>query len=81
MLTDQLINYMINDLNYRGIVADSIEDELIDHVCSAVEEEMSKGEKFIDACDKVLKSFGHTGGLRETQKRIDSNYKIKRLRI
>jgi len=78
MLTD---HYMINDLNYRGIVADSIEDELIDHVCSAVEEEMSKGEKFIDAYDKVLKSFGHTGRLRETQKRIDSNYKIKRLRI
>jgi len=68
MLTDQHISYMINDVNYRGIVADGIEDELLDHICSAVEEEMSKGKKFIDAYHKVVKAFGHTGGLRETQK-------------
>ncbi|MDP4164780.1 MAG: ABC transporter permease, partial [Bacillota bacterium] len=40
----------------------------IDHVCSAVECEINNGENFIDAYLKVLKSFGHTSGLRETQK-------------
>ena len=69
MLTNEDINYIIKDLNYRGIVAEDIQEELIDHVCSAVETEINNGEKFIDAYYKVLKSFGHTGGLRETQKK------------
>ncbi len=69
MLTNEHINYIIKDLNYRGIVAEDIQDELIDHVCSAVEAEINHGDKFIDAYHKVLKSFGHTGGLRETQEK------------
>ncbi|HEV8514855.1 MAG TPA: ABC transporter permease, partial [Cyclobacteriaceae bacterium] len=68
MLTNEHINYIIKDLNYRGIVADDIQDELIDHVCSAVDAEMSNGEKFNEAYHKILKSFGHTSGLRKTQK-------------
>lgn len=69
MLTNEHIDYIIKDLNYRGIVADDIQDELIDHVCSSVEEQMNGGEKFIDAYSKILKSFGHTNGLREIQKK------------
>lgn len=68
MLTNEHINYIIKDLNYRGIVAEDIQDELIDHVCSAVESEIGRGAKFIDAYRSVLKSFGHSEGLRETQK-------------
>ena len=68
MLTDDHISYIIKDLNYRGIVAENIQDELIDHVCAAVEAEMNKGVRFIDAYHRVLKSFGHTAGLRATQK-------------
>jgi putative ABC transport system permease protein len=66
-LTTDHISYIVKDLNYRGIVADGIQEELIDHVCSATEERMKKGERFIDAYRDVLKSFGHTQGLRETQ--------------
>jgi putative ABC transport system permease protein len=69
-LTQDHIAYIIKDLNYRGIIADEIQDELIDHVCSATEQEMEKGIRFIDAYHHVLKSFGHTGGLRETQKQV-----------
>lgn len=68
MLNAEHINYIIKDLNHRGIVVDDIQDELIDHVCSSVETEVNKGGRFIDAYHKVLKSFGHTGGLRKTQK-------------
>jgi putative ABC transport system permease protein len=67
-LTDNHIDYIIKDLHYRGIVVEGIEDELIDHVCSAVEAEIENGEKFIEGYNKVLKKFGHTGGLREVQK-------------
>ncbi len=69
-LTNDHINYIIKDLNYRGIVADDIQEELIDHVCSAVEQEMTQNKKFIDAYHKVLCSFGHNTGLRATQKQI-----------
>jgi putative ABC transport system permease protein len=67
-LSQDHIAYIIKDLNYRGIVADGIQDELIDHICSAVEAEMEKEKRFIDAYHTILKRFGHTAGLRETQK-------------
>jgi len=67
-LSEDHISYIVKDLNYRGIVVEGIQEELIDHVCSSVEEEMEKGLRFIDAYHNVLKKFGHTSGLRETQK-------------
>lgn len=69
-LSQDHIAYIIKDLNYRGIVAEEVQDELVDHVCSATEKEMEGGKRFIDAYHTVLKSFGHTSGLRETQKQV-----------
>ncbi len=66
-LRGEHIDYIVKDLNYRGIVAEEIQDELIDHVCSAVEVEMKNGKKFIDAYEIVLRSFGRSTGLRQTQ--------------
>ena len=66
-LTAEHIEYITKDILYRGIVVDGLKDELIDHICSAVETEMQSGKRFIDAYHGVLKSFGHTGGLREVQ--------------
>jgi putative ABC transport system permease protein len=67
-LTAEHIDYITRDLHYRGIVVDGLKDELIDHICSSVEAEMQSGKRFIDAYHQVLKTFGHTGGLREIQK-------------
>src|SRR5688500_16353394 len=67
-LTPDHIDYIIKDLQYRGVVLEGFQDEVIDHVCSAVETEMEKGKRFIDAYGYVLKTFGHSRGLRETQK-------------
>ncbi|HEY3429402.1 MAG TPA: ABC transporter permease, partial [Cyclobacteriaceae bacterium] len=68
ILTNDHIDYIIRDLTYRGIIADEIQDELIDHICSAVESEMKNGKRFIEAYHHVLHRFGHNVGLRETQK-------------
>jgi putative ABC transport system permease protein len=76
-LNEDHIDYIIKDLNYRGIVADEIEEELLDHVCSSTEEKMASGKNFIEAYQEVLKSFGHTGGLRETQNKILESIEIK----
>lgn len=69
-LTAEHIEYIIKDMHYRGIVVDGLKDELIDHICSSVETEMRAGKRFIDAYHHVLKSFGHTGGLRQIQTQI-----------
>lgn len=67
-LSEEHITYIIKDLNYRGIVLDGFQDEMIDHICSGVEEEMQNGKRFIDAYHDILKAFGNTAGIRETQK-------------
>lgn len=66
-LTEEHISYIRKDLGYRGVVLEGFHDEVIDHICSAVEAEMNKGKRFIDAYHEVLRSFGNTAGLRETQ--------------
>ncbi len=78
-MTNDHINYIIKDLNNRGIVAEGIQEELIDHVCSAVENEISNGKNFVEAYQEILKSFGHTSGLREAQKQtlLFENQKTK----
>jgi putative ABC transport system permease protein len=67
-LTADHIHYIIKDLHYRGIVHDDLQDELVDHIAECVEREMTSEKKFIDAYHHVLKSFGHTSGLRKIQK-------------
>ncbi|HEY5745863.1 MAG TPA: ABC transporter permease [Chryseolinea sp.] len=69
-LTKDHIDYIIKDLHYRGIVLEGFEDEIIDHVCAGVEEQMVSGKNFIDAYEATLRSFGNTDGLLETQKKV-----------
>ncbi len=76
-LTEGNINFIIKDLNHRGIVAEGIQEELIDHVCTAVENKMEQGTRFADAYSEVLQSFGHEQGLQQTQNevvRAENNY-------
>jgi putative ABC transport system permease protein len=67
VLTNEHIDYITKDLNFRGIVLEGFSEEVIDHVCSAVEAEMDKGKRFYDAYQEVLKSFGNNAGLQKTQ--------------
>ena len=69
-LNQEHIGYIIKDLHYRGIVLEECQDEIIDHVCSAVEATMENGVRFIDAYHIVLKSFGRDTGLRNIQHQI-----------
>src|SRR5688500_417026 len=69
-LTKDHIDYIIKDLHRRGIVLEDFDDEIIDHVCTGVEEQMRSGKKFIDAYQTTLRSFGNTDRLLETQKQV-----------
>jgi putative ABC transport system permease protein len=64
------VDYIVKDLHKRGIVLDEFQDEVIDHVCSAVAAKMSEGRKFKDAYDEVIRSFGDTSGLNNTQEQV-----------
>lgn len=66
-LTSQHINFIIKDLHYRGLVYQPLQEELLDHICSSVELKMEQGNKFLEAYQEVLKSFGNTSGLRSVQ--------------
>lgn len=67
-LSEEHITYIIKDLNFRGLILEGLQEEVVDHVCSSVETRMDAGIRFIDAYQDVLKSFGNTSGLRETQR-------------
>lgn len=66
-LTEAHIAYIIKDLNNRGLVLDGLQEELIDHICSAVEQHMSTGQRFLEAYQDVIRKFGDTSGLQQTQ--------------
>lgn len=70
MLTEHHISYIRKDLHHRGIILEGFDDELLDHICSSIEENMQNGARFIDAYHSALVSFGHTTGLHYTQKEI-----------
>lgn len=69
-LTEDHINFIIKDLHRRGIVADGIQEELIDHVCSSVEQKLKAGQRFGEAYQQVIAEFGQEPGLLDTQKQV-----------
>jgi putative ABC transport system permease protein len=53
------INYIIADLHRRGLVYQPLEEELLDHVCTMVEEKMESGMRFMEAYQAALALFGN----------------------
>lgn len=66
-LSNEHIDFIVKDLHKRGMLFEGLKDELIDHVCAAVEKEIIAGARFMDAYIKVIGAFGGSNGLRETQ--------------
>lgn len=69
-LTEEHIHYIVRDLSYRGLVHEGLQEELLDHICSAVEEKMNSGTRFFEAYQQVIRSFGDTGGIRNVQHQV-----------
>jgi putative ABC transport system permease protein len=76
-LNEEHIDFVVKDLHRRGILLDDLEDEIIDHVCSAVEGKMNDGQRFIEAYNDVIQSFGNNPGLQQTQKETASTLMFK----
>jgi putative ABC transport system permease protein len=69
-LSEEHINFIIKDLHHRGIVVDGIQEELVDHVCSAVESKMKNGMRFAESYKEVVEEFGQEPGLLNTQVQV-----------
>jgi hypothetical protein len=56
-LTKDQINFIEKDLQERGLNRKNIFSEMLDHVCSAVEDKMTEGKDFNSAYQEVILSF------------------------
>ena len=65
-LSAERIDYIDKDITNRGICFGSLHEDLLDHLCTAVESEMEKGKDFETAYFNTIKLFG-PGGLRQVQ--------------
>jgi len=66
-LTDQHIDFIDKDLQFRGLVYEPLEGEVLDHICILVEERMDSGMRFIEAYDEARKLFGGTENIQKLQ--------------
>ncbi|WOK04722.1 FtsX-like permease family protein [Imperialibacter roseus] len=60
-LKDAQIELIEKDLRRKGITYDPLHEDLVDHVCSEIEERMEKGESFRNAYDQVMDRFEQRG--------------------
>ena len=62
-LKNSQIDFIISDLNSRGLIYQPLHDEIVDHFCAIVEENMDEGIRFHKAYRMVLAQFGNGDGL------------------
>ena len=70
-LTDKHIDYIINDLDKRGIILEDLRENIVDHVCCIIEEEMPSESEFKTYYDGIIKRF-FDAELNELQKETDA---------
>ena len=72
-ISDANINIIKHDLKKRGITSDSLGEDLLDHMCLLVEDELNETNGFKAAYAKALLKFGSFRELQSlTDKEIDS---------
>jgi hypothetical protein len=65
-LTEEQIAFILEDIRRRGVETESLQQNLLDHVCCILEEELPPGEDFHAFYQKVITRF-FTAGLREIE--------------
>ncbi|MBP9151000.1 MAG: hypothetical protein KBF73_01820 [Flavobacteriales bacterium] len=65
-LTEQQIELISAYIKQNGVAQDELHDDLLDHVCTSMENRISQGESFEEAFHYTLNLFG-PGGLKQVQ--------------
>ena len=56
-ITDDQIDFIISDFAKRGVVLEDLRDNLLDHMCCIIENEMTESDNFYQFYDAVLPRF------------------------
>jgi hypothetical protein len=56
-LNDQQIDYILNDIRARGVEMESLQNDLLDHVCCIVENKLEESGDFERFYESIIKTF------------------------
>jgi hypothetical protein len=56
-ISDQQIDYILNDIGARGVEMDSLQQNLLDHVCCIIENNLEENGDFESFYQKTIKTF------------------------
>lgn len=63
---DAEIDFIREDIRRRGVFTESLQENLLDHLCCFIEEQPDDGQPFGEIYRRALEAFGHNG-LQEVQ--------------
>mgnify|MGYP006313805075 CR=1 FL=1 len=69
-LSPQQIDYILNDIRARGVKLESLQLNLLDHVCCIVEQNLEADGNFEEFYNATIKTF-YKDELREIEQRLD----------
>jgi putative ABC transport system permease protein len=61
LLKEEQIEFIRRDMERRGLLYPPLREEIVDHVCNAIESQLNSGVPFMDAYRQVLSGFGPQG--------------------
>lgn len=56
-LSDQQIDYILNDISARGVEMESLQENLLDHICCIIEQNLEANGDFESFYQKTIKTF------------------------
>ncbi len=56
-LSDQQINHILNDIRARGVEMESLQNDLLDHVCCIIENKLEESGDFERFYESIIKTF------------------------
>jgi len=71
ILTDQQIDFIINDISARGVEMESLQQDLLDHICCIIEQEFEANGDFEHFYKSTIKTF-YKKELREIEEETKS---------
>jgi len=70
-VTDEQVDFILNDIKAHGVILEDLQDNLLDHMCCIIEEELTEGGDFYKFYESILPRF-FKRELKEIQEETDN---------